>query len=227
MRLPSESSAPAERVSFGRYVLTRLKRAKYDDLAVPVDVATRDVKAAARSWEDAAEPIQEAIALRDAADDTLDDTAQQARLTLSSRSLDATQQAPYTAIFPKGIDYYISAGLPDEAQRYTELTERLEKNLAGNDDVRVATVPVIAAGVKEFSTAMENVAKARTAEALAKTHLDAAEEAWGMLMERTYGALVSRVGRKKAERFFPRRKRAQEEETPVGGVPVGGTPPPG
>jgi hypothetical protein len=216
MRLPSESAAPQERVAYGRYVYTRLKRAKLDDLAQNVDSATKSVKDASRSAEDANEPVQEAMARRDSVDDDLDDAAQNARLALASRSLDAQEKAPYKDIFPKGIDYYTAAPMEKEVEVFNELKQRLETHLPAADAVRTTAVPLVDAGVREYAESTSALSAARNAQAIAKTKLDAAEESWGGLMEKTYGALVHRMGKRNAERFFPRRRgKASAEEAPA------------
>lgn len=60
---------------------------------------------------------------------------------------------------------------------------------------------------------------------MARTKLESAEEAWGILAEKTYGALVTRVGKRKANRFFPRRRRDAGDEltesTPERVAPTG------
>jgi hypothetical protein len=59
-------------------------------------------------------PVHDALADRDAADDALDTIAQNGRLGLASRSLDADKKAPYALIFHKGIAYYTAARLEDQ-----------------------------------------------------------------------------------------------------------------
>lgn len=204
MRLPSESASYLRRVSFGSYCARRLKRAKLNTLAQDVQDITQDVKEKGRAWDDAQEPIQNALADRDAADDNLDQNAQEIRLKLSSRSITAVREAPYTNIFPKGIEYYTAAPLDKEVQRYEELIQRLETHLPADDPVRVEFVPKIREGIAEFEAAEKAVSSARNDLALANTALQEAEDKWRRQMEKTYGALVTLFNRKTAERFFPR-----------------------
>jgi hypothetical protein len=84
---------------------------------------------------------------------------------------------------------------------------------------RAKLVAVIDAGLPEFSAATAALSRARTAESLASSRLNAATEAWTRQMEKTYGALVQEVGKAKTEQFFPRArgKKADAGEAPPGG----------
>lgn len=203
MRLPAASSHFSKRVRFGRYVTRRLRRARLTALAVDVEQVTTSLRTLGRALEDADDAIQDAIADRDAADDDLDDGAKDARASLAGRGASADKEPPYTLVFPDGVGYYTAAPLDQEVQRYGELKLRLEEHLPGNDKVRNKTVALIVAGLEGFSAASAELAKARTADALASTRLTAATEAWERQMEKTYGALLTQVGKAKAERFFP------------------------
>jgi hypothetical protein len=67
------------------------------------------------------------------------------------------------------------------------------------------------------------VGKARTAVSMARTTLESAQDRLDETFEKTYGALVAQVGRRRAEAFFPRRHRhGAADEKPVDGG--GGTP---
>ena len=54
--------------------------------------------------------------------------------------------------------------------------------------------------------------EARTALSMARTDREAAEDEWDIAMEKTFGLLVVEVGKKKANRFFPRAKRVRTVE---------------
>ncbi len=173
-------------------------------LATDLESMTTQIQATGRALEDADKPIQDALTNRDAADDDLDEAAQNARLKLSARSTDATTTAPYTLIFTQGIGYYTAALLDEEVKRYGELKSRLEEHLPAADKLRAKTVAVIDAGLVAWSEAVNALTAARTAESLASTRLSAATEAWERHIEKTYGAIVGQIGKAKAERFFPR-----------------------
>jgi len=204
MQLPHETAHYSKRVDFGDYVSRRLVRKRLSVLADGLTKATDLVLAAGRAVEDASRPIQRAMADRDAADDSLDETAQNARNTLAGRSLDAQRSEPYTLIFHKGIAYYTAATLDEEEPRYGELKQRLEEHLPDSDEVRKAAVPAITAGLADFASSKAALTDARTAKAMAETRLAAATEAWERQVEKTYGELVKLYGRAKADRFFPR-----------------------
>ena len=204
MRLPPSAAHFSQRTRCGNYVARRLRRARMVALAADVELVTDQVLTAGRAVEDADKPIQNALADRDASDDDLDEAAQTARLKLAARSIDAVDTAPYTLIFPQGVGYYTAAPLDEEVKRYKELKSRIEASLPAADKLRVKTVAAIDGGLVAFSKAVEELNAARTDEALAATRLSAANEAWERQMEKTYGAIVSQVGKGKAERFFPK-----------------------
>jgi hypothetical protein len=206
MHLPPLNAHFSAYVHTGNYVARRLRRAKLTLLADDATLVTSAVLAAGRAREDADAPIQDALADRDAADDLLDDTAQDARAALAGRSASASKEEPYTLIFHSGSAYYTAAPLDEEVTRYGELADRLAKYLPAKDPVLVAAVPALGAGLDGFGTATAALGKARTAEAMKATDLAAAIDAWRTQMEKTYGALVAQLGKSKAERFFPREK---------------------
>jgi hypothetical protein len=212
MRLPHKDAHFSHRTRFGRYVERRLRRDKRLQIANDVCAATADVRTLGRALEDAVDPVQDALADRDATDDGLDTTAQNGRLALASRSLDAVKKAPYTLIFPAGIAYYTAARLEDQDARYNELKSRLAEHLPANDEVRTTAIAAIDTDLLAFKTASATLTSARTEEAMAKTRLDAAEEAWERLMNKVYGILFSELGRKQAEQFFPKVRNGSKKD---------------
>ena len=212
MRLPSESARYELRVRYGRYVITRLKHKKHNEMAASAEKATNRVKKTGRAVEDAAEPVQDALAERDYFDGELDDTTQAFRLKLSAVSVDAVKKPPYTQIFPQGIDYYTASCLSDQVPRYKELVTRIVQHLPGGDELRGPTEKALTAGVEGFEVSTAKVAEARTALSMARTDLEAAEDEWDTAMEKTFGLLVAEVGKKKANHYFPRAKRVRSAE---------------
>ena len=208
MQLPDKDAHYDARVGFGRYTARRLRREGKTGLEADVIQVTEAVLVAGRAKEDVAALVQAALADRDGADDDLDDIAKDARANLAGRSAEAARTAPYTQVFPAGIEYYTAAPLAEEVSRYEELGKRIVENLGAQDPVRVGAVPAIQKGVTAFEVAAKAVDKARTDVALADTRLVAAEEAWDRQMEKTYGALVAELGRAKADRFFPKSRKA-------------------
>lgn len=216
MQLPKKESHYSHSVRVGRYVERRARRAKRDPMADDIRAATTAVLTAGRALEDTIDPVQEAMADRDAADDDLDATAQNARLTLASRSLGADKKEPYTLIFHKGIAYYTAARLEDEVDRYGELKTRLVEHLPANDVVRTSTIAAIDTGVTEFKTATNALSTARTLESLAKTRLESAQEAWEKHMTKVYGVLLSELGRQAADAFFPKTRSSKTKKDDSG-----------
>ncbi|MFT3763939.1 MAG: hypothetical protein QM820_00200 [Minicystis sp.] len=211
MRLPSPTAHYGHCVRVGNYAGRRCRRAQLGTLAADAYDVTAALLAAGRAYEDADKPIQDALADRDAFDDDLDGTAQDARAALAGRSADAVKNEPYTRIFPEGIAYYTAAPIDQEAKRYGELKQRLTTYLPAGDEVIAKAVPAIDQGLDGFAKATAALTQARTDEALAGTRLAAAREAWAKQMEKTYGALVAAVGKAKAESFFPRVKGTKDD----------------
>lgn len=213
MEQPDEDAAFGHKVHYGRYVTRRLRRAQRAALAADVEAATNLVLQRGREWEDAAGPVQDARADRDAADDELDTLAQDARAKLAGRSADAPKKAPYILIFPEGIGYYTAAPLDEEKKRYDELQKRLTEHLPAQDEVREAAVPKIGDRLAAFDAAEKALAASLTAESLASTRLDAAEDALRRILIKVYGLLVSELGKPAAEKFFPKPSGARRKKS--------------
>lgn len=221
MQLPQPGVSYVALVRYGRYVSRRLRREKLADLAASCDTASAAVRDLGRVTDDADAPVQDALADRDAADDDLDTIAKSARHKLAGRSLEAAKQAPYTLIFPDGIEYYTDAAQGDEVARYTELQKRITEHLPASDVVRREVLPKLGDAITAYRVAESALANARAGVKSATTRYDASEGAWRRLMEKTYGALVQHVGKAGAERFFPRIRTAKggaRKKTPAAPV---------
>lgn len=212
MQLPNKDAHFSHRTRCSRYVERRLRRAKRLQLADDVHAATADVQKFGRAVEDTMGPVQDALADRDAADDGLDSTAQNGRLALASRSLDADKKAPYTLIFHKGIAYYTAARLEDQEARYNEFKSRLAEHLPATDEIRKTSISAIDTDLVAFNDASAALTTARTDESLAKTRLEAAEESWERLMNKVYGILFAELGRKAADQFFPKIRNGSKKD---------------
>lgn len=210
MRLPPEKSAYEQYITYGRYVTRRLRRQKLTTQAQDAESVTSKVKALGRAWEDTAEPLQDGLADRDGEDDNLDTIAKELRQVIASRSLDAIRKAPYTEIFPQGVEYYTAAPLDEEEKRYGELQTRLEQFLPEGDALR-ARIDEIKKGVAGFREASDEVDSRRGAQAVAKSKLDSAVDSWRSYMNKLHGALISQFDKAAAERYFPK-KRAEKDD---------------
>ncbi len=215
MQLPAETSSSRVRVRYGRYVQGKLRRAKLGELGAAVRDITDRVKAAARAAEDQDEEETLARADRDGVDETTDDHVQDARNQLAGRSVAAAREAPVTLIFAEGVDYYTAAPLDVWDERMSVFAARIAKHLPADDTLCVAVLPLIAADRRDFEAAVAAVATQRTRSTLAGDELVSATEAWERQIEKTYGALVERFGKRNAERFFPRTRRESPEEPPA------------
>lgn len=203
MRLPDPKAAFSRRVRYGRYVARRLRRAKRAELAAAAREAALQVKVAGRAWEDAEEDIQDALADREAADDDTDVAAQTIRNALEGRGLDALRSEPYTLIFERTIDHYISAPLNEQVPRYRDLVERCERHLPENDPLR-AQVELIKTGISDFITAADAMTAAERAFGLAAQNRARAERDFDRLMDKIYSTLRGELGAKRADKFFPK-----------------------
>lgn len=218
MQLPKESSHYSAIVRSVRYLARRLKRAGHKALAEDASAAAIHLRETGRAWEDADDPVQDALADRDGADDDLDGVAQGARATLAGRSATATKEEPYTRIFHEGIGYYTAAPLTEEETRYEELSERITKHLPASDSVRKTVPPAIKKHLGSFKSASAALDKADRGRGSARTDLDHAKRDTIRLIEKIYGALLSEHGKSKAETFFQRSSKsgkAKDEGEPT------------
>jgi len=182
-----------------------LRRVGRPALAEAIVAANTAIKEAARVTDEALEALEDMRADRDALDDALDLAAQSARAALAGRRVDAVKHAPYTTIFPAGIEYYTVAPLDAQVRRYGELRARVVEALPADDVVRVALVEALDRDLPAWGQASEAVDSARTTVELARSRQAAAVDAWVRQIERTYGALVEALGRTEARRLFPKR----------------------
>jgi hypothetical protein len=212
MRLPRVDSSYEARVEFGAYVGARLEAAGLAELSTTVVEATKNVKSLGRALDDLEEPLQRAIALRDACDDLLDETAQTLRKKLAASSLDAEKKLPYTGIFPNGIGHYIAAPLDKQVARFQELQQRIGEHLDAADGIGKEALSIIVPRLQEWQGHETKVAEQRTAVAIARTRLEVAEEDWARIVNRVYGTLFADLGKKRAEQFFPRATRQRRGE---------------
>lgn len=207
MKMPPNDASYTQLIRNGRYLSRRLRRAKCVDLANECDEATASVREAGRAEEDCEDAVQDAMADRDAADDELDLTAKECRHQLAGRGLRAANEAPYTQVFPQGIEYYTEATAAQEVERFSELRARLTEHLPANDGVRKAALPKLERSLESYREAEAALTAARTTQSVAATKRDAAMVVWRQMYVRIYGTLIARFGKLEAERYFPRASR--------------------
>lgn len=202
----------AGQVSRGRYVARRLKTAGLAAQAQQLLALAAAVRTAGRAWEDGHDPVDDAMADRDAADLALDTAAQEARFALASRGMHAVREAPYTDIFPDGIHAYIVAPLDEQVARYRDLVRRVNLHLAADDAVRVALVPKIEAGLAAWTGASDRLEAARAERAILRDALDKAIDALDRQLKKTRAALTVEFDARTAASFFPRAAKAKAAE---------------
>ena len=221
MRVPQASAHHSARSRIAFYVARRLHIAAYLSFAKDLRTCGIEVRQAGRAWEDSEDDVQIALADRDAADAALDLAAQTARSSLAGRSAHAVDEEPYTLIFEQGVGYYTAAPLGEEEARYGELIERLAANLPASDKVRSDTTKAVKAGLTAFRDASKALAKATTAKSLLATKLAHVTHKWERQMDKTYGQLISDLGKPAAEQFFPKVRSSQSaHEDPAPSVPA-------
>lgn len=223
MNYPSILSALSIRLGFLGYVHARLVRARHLDLTPPLLASRADMKATAADVQSLEEAQQEAIAIRDAVGDDLDDVARGSKAALAGRSADAVREGPCTDVFPKGIAYYVDVNLDERPTRFRELASRLEEHLPEADPVR-ANAAVVRAHLEAWRVATEAVADARDALARGRTRRDKASHAFVDAVTAIYGALLAREGKAKARRFFPPAKHNRRSELEGAAVQTRGAP---
>jgi len=211
MQLPPESARNATRLTYGRYVARRARRQKLPEVETEVKTATNALAAAALAEMAVEEARQEALADRDATDDDLDDVAKRHRQTIEGRATNANRERPYRDIYPDGIEYYTAAPLAEQASRYALLTRRYEEHLPEGDPVR-AEAGLIEEGLLAWTAATQALTQAEIDVALAKGKTARAVDAWEDTLGRVYFRLAERLGKAKAERFFPRTRRGMRGE---------------
>jgi hypothetical protein len=207
MRLPQNSAGHPSRARYGGYVAARLRAAGFADIAAAAEGATLEAKRSGRAVEDAHEPLQTALALRDGGADALKEVAQRLRLKLAAAGVDAVRRPPYTAIFPEGIGRYTAAPLDERVASYRELAARVEGTLPAGDPLREEALAAFGAALDAYAAACARVDECRTALGIARSARDEAVSAWNASMEKAYGALVAARGKRGAEPFFPRAER--------------------
>ena len=206
MELPDKKASYRKRVRFGRHVMRKLLRDKHDALAADARAATDLVKQLGRAWEDADDDEYEAQAGVEGADIDLDGLGQEGRNALGGRGVDAIHQEPYTLIYPWGIGYYTAAPIAEQVSRYRYLALQLTTHLAEDDHVR-ASAAQIEAGVVVYEAARAQLELAERARIQAAAALARAEAAFDTLMDKIYSTLRRDLGRKAAERYFPKARK--------------------
>jgi hypothetical protein len=213
MKLPQERAGYPVVVKYTRYVARRLRASGRLLLAAELQGEGLALRAKGRAWEDTEDAVQDALADRDAADETLDGEAQTARSALAGRGITASKEEPYTLIFGEGIAYYTTATLDQEVPRYRELERRATAHLPEGDAVRMQLQTSIPAGLVAFSAGVEALDAAETTQSLARTELERADRNLRRQLEKVYGVLVAELGKAKADRFFPKSARNKGGES--------------
>ena len=223
MELPHANAGTDVRVRYARTLSGRLVHARYDGLVARVDATTDALLAARRALYDLEGDAQRAVALRNAVDDEIDRLCREVRVALSGRGVDAVRSVPYTNLFPKGVAYYTKAPLDKQTERYSELIGRMKRHLDPDDPVRTRFLAPLQRALAAWKDAAAAVEVARNEAGYAKTARGAARAAWIAEIESVYGALVARLGRQAAERFFPRGRRGPGDVAGGGGDPGAGS----
>lgn len=204
MQLPNSESSPDRIVLYGRYLRRATMRAAYADLALMVLEANDAVVAADRQLFDLAGHVEEATCDRVFVGALLHDSIRDIRLKLGQRYVGADRERPFTAVFPNNLEEYVSAKVGEQIDRTRMLCARLTENLEGDDPLIRVAVPELRAQLAAWTEALTAVSEAREVLDGAKARLAQAIVTWRARTLEVYGLLLGRVGKQKAERFFPR-----------------------
>lgn len=222
MRLPQKSASVSLRLSYGRYVARRLRRAKLSPEETEVRTLSDQLSAAEQAESALEEEFSSLLADRDAADDDLDDITKRHRQAIEGRSTNANKERPYTDIYPDGVAWYTASPLAEQASRYELLARRYGEFLPDGDPVR-AEAGIITQGLAAWKDAAAAIDKAELDIAMARAKTRKAIDAWEEGLTRLYFRLGERFGKAQAERYFPkaaRGRRAGEVDAPEPGEPV-------
>lgn len=217
MQIPARDRSVQALVLFGQYVVARCTRNQHADLAAEAKAATGALREVGRALEDLEEVVQYANAERDAVSDDMSDTAREANNTLASRSLDARRRGPHPLVFGDSIRYFTQARQSEQRLRGEQLIERVVAFLPADDTVRVKVVEEMGAHLQAWDAAVGEVEDAKRACDIARIKREEAYLAWSATMQKVYATLLMRVGKQKAERYFPRRttRKSEVEPTPT------------
>lgn len=200
--LPKQA-APHQRVRYGLYVARNLRRGGFEAWATLMTTAALLVRERARAWEDAEAEAYGASADRDAADRSLDTTAQNTRAHLAGRSKSANKEKPYTQIFPDGVIWYTTSPMPEQVSRYTLFVDRLQTFLPEGDPARAA-VGEVEAGINQYKAGIETKNTADNQAELKAQQLEEAERAFDSTAAKVFGLLAAHFeSRTEAEKFYP------------------------
>jgi hypothetical protein len=216
MQLPKEGSSVSVLRQFTAYTVRRLRTAKLTTEAQDCVAILRALRDAAGRVEDAEEPYVEALADRDAVDETADAAAEEASRVVAARQPDGKAKAPWNIIFKQGVTYYLAAPNQEQVKRYTELADKLDANLPAGDAVRASVVPRIRGAMEQWGGTEKALMAAVNTVVQRRVERDVAEAAWRQHMDRLYSALRRDLGKEAAERFFRRSTRTVAAvETPA------------
>jgi len=213
VRLPPFTAAFIRCSSFGLYTAGRLIRRRQDDLAATARDSSRNLLALGRAWDDAGLETQEGYAARDAIDADLDDVTRRIRQLLSNRELGADKKAPFTAIFPDGLAYYLESPVGEHLRRYQLLITRIEENLPEEDPIRLEQVPQLRQLLSAWSDAAAGLQGLLNRETVTRDRLAAARTDWEKRMNDTYATLCTRFDKRQAEQFFKKSETREKQST--------------
>lgn len=222
MRLPQKSASVSLRLSYGRYLARRLRRAKLSAEEAEVRALSDQMHAAEQAESALEEEVSSLMADRDAADDELDDVTKRHRQAIEGRSTNANKERPYRDIYPDGVAWYTASPLAEQAARYDLLVRRYSEFLPDGDPVR-AEAGLITQGLAAWKEAAAAIEKAELDIAMARAKTRQAVATWEEGLTRLYFRLGERLGKLQTERFFPKATRGRsggEVEVPEPAEPA-------
>jgi len=212
----TKSDGPRPRIAAGAYTSRMLKKAALIDLYLIASQATTELKSTDRTLQDEEDLVGESYADREIAEMRLDGAARLTLNLLKGTSESAEHSSPYIDIAPDGLTGLTTAKVGERSSVFNRFVNRLEAYLPTDDPIRIQQVPVLQERIADWDEGRETIDDAiEKLEIVARTRQKAIE-AWDAAMETVYGQLLSKVGRKDAERFFKHRaskSKASKEES--------------
>ena len=182
------------------------------DLARLIDAGVATLKAEETAYVSARETMNASLALRDLANDTADETVLGVGYLL--KRLERSPSRWTKQIFPDGVSEVIYGPVRGQPSDMEQLAGRLAN--ADDPELRGSASIVLETGIAlrdrndAYDASRDQVAVAYSNVLDARVELIRA-------VERVYGQLLSRYGKKAAERYFPKRSRKTKKKAAAAG----------
>jgi len=211
MQLPSKDASPAEKRRFARFVSRRAKRAKFDALAKTIDAHVKSLRVLELAADEAQDPVQDAYADVEADFDDLRALVSDANIKHRAEKVGIDKTPLFKTVWAEGTGAVIKADVDDRTKEARALADRFDEHLPAKHLLRKSHGPKLRKVADTCDASAKVLGKARAKAKGVADKRDLAETALLATLEKTYGALIEKVGKVAAERFFPRRQPAKKK----------------